>query len=304
MNLLKTLALGSLFAASSVWGHYFPTHNVELRPAHASGQCVDVSGQSHSDGANVFIWRCLNANNQKFNLIPYGGFYQIQAVHSGKCLEVSGSSRNNGANFQQRSCNFRNNQLFSINPSPVMHGAYELQAAHSSKCMDVAGRRTTDRTNVQQWDCLGYRDRNALNQAFYIQGSRFTPVPPPRPLPPAPAPVPPRYDDERIFTNIHVDGRTRVRIPSGTLSHIDVTLFDRSRERRSEARVCVATRTIYFRSREECSNWRNIDSSGTFRNHRFSYVFATGNVYIEVRNRSNQSPRQAYVSTMTVVYNR
>lgn len=168
----------------------------EIRPVHASHMCVDVSGTSHADNANVFIWSCISRSNQNFAFVPArSGSYQIRAQHSGKCLEVQNAGRTNGTNLVQATCNSsRQTQLFQVRESFRNLGTYEIVSNHNGLCVDVAGARTANRTNVQLWNCYG-GDNQLFEIPSYSSGS-FTPVPPrptpPRPRPPRPRPPRPR----------------------------------------------------------------------------------------------------------------
>lgn len=55
----------------------------------SSSKCVDVSGSSTSNNANVQQWDCHGGDNQEFELENAGsGYYYIKARHSGKCLRA------------------------------------------------------------------------------------------------------------------------------------------------------------------------------------------------------------------------
>jgi hypothetical protein len=66
--------------------------------ARHSGKCLDVSGFSQADGADVFQWRCLGGWNQTWKLyFVGGGDAMLVAKHSGKCLDVANGSLLRGA---------------------------------------------------------------------------------------------------------------------------------------------------------------------------------------------------------------
>lgn len=142
-----------------------PDFGLQLVVAH-SGKCLDVAGgvQAKADGANVWQYDCLNAqNNQRWSLRPVGPV-QIIAKHSGKCLDVAGGigSLANGANVQQWNCLGRSqtNQLWAI--VNLGNARYAFVAAHSGKCLDVAGGAASlaDGANIHQWNCLGDEQTN------------------------------------------------------------------------------------------------------------------------------------------------
>ena len=82
-----------------------------------SGKCLDVSGGSRSNGADVIQWNCHGGDNQLWRLVPAaGGYFRIIAKHSGKCLDVSGGSRSNGADVIQWNCHGGDNQRWKLQP--------------------------------------------------------------------------------------------------------------------------------------------------------------------------------------------
>ena len=121
-----------------------------------SGKCLDVSGSSTADGANVQQWDYTGADNQKWNLEPAGdNYYKICAEHSGKCLDVLGFATEAGANVGQHTCYDppATNQRWKLDH--VGGGYYKICANHSGKCLNVSGNSTADGANVQQWDYVG-----------------------------------------------------------------------------------------------------------------------------------------------------
>lgn len=68
----------------------------------ASGDMLDVSGSSTSDGTNVIQWPNNDGWNQQWQLIPVldahstGDAWKIKNRNSGKLLEISGQSTSDG----------------------------------------------------------------------------------------------------------------------------------------------------------------------------------------------------------------
>jgi hypothetical protein len=65
-------------------------HNVVVQH---TGQCLDVRGVSHDDGAQIQQWTCLGTGqeNQHWKLVGAGsGYSKLVARHSGKCLDKAG----------------------------------------------------------------------------------------------------------------------------------------------------------------------------------------------------------------------
>ncbi len=80
---------------------------------------MEVSGSSTANGAQIQLWDWLNANNQKWTVIPVGnGSFKLTAVHSGKVADVSGGSTANGAKIIQWPYGGATNQQWSISLAP------------------------------------------------------------------------------------------------------------------------------------------------------------------------------------------
>jgi endo-1,4-beta-xylanase len=116
-----------------------------------SGKCVDVTGASTADGANVDQWTCNGGTNQQWQFVDVGGgYYKLVSAKSGKCLDVYNNSTADGANVDQWTCNGGANQKWQW----VADGSYyQLKAQVSGKCLDVNGVSTADGANIQQWTC-------------------------------------------------------------------------------------------------------------------------------------------------------
>ncbi|KOV35944.1 hypothetical protein ADK60_07960 [Streptomyces sp. XY431] len=86
----------------------------------SSGKCLDVSGSSTADGAQVLQWTCGSGKaNQEWTLVPPAGGATMQLVsaNSGKCLDVSGSSTADGALAVQWTCTTgRTSQQWTTTP--------------------------------------------------------------------------------------------------------------------------------------------------------------------------------------------
>jgi hypothetical protein len=89
-----------------------PGGYVALKFEH-SGLCVDISGNSQSDGAAAIQYPCNYADNQLVQLLNNGaGKHYFKFKHSGKCLDVSGAGTADGVQFVQYTCNGQTNQTF------------------------------------------------------------------------------------------------------------------------------------------------------------------------------------------------
>ena len=131
--------------------------------ARHSGKCLDVAGNSHSNGDNLQQYTCNGGPNQQWRLLFYlssgGGWYEIIVASTGKCLDIEGASRADRAMAQQYTCHGGDNQLFQL-VFADSGGYYAFVARHSGKCLDVEGDLLTDHAKVWQYTC-DY-DRNQL----------------------------------------------------------------------------------------------------------------------------------------------
>jgi ricin-type beta-trefoil lectin protein/proprotein convertase P-domain-containing protein len=127
-----------------------------------SGGCLDVSGASTADGAQVHQWGCHGGANQQWQIQPLGSDqYRLVAVHSGKCLEVVHAGDN--AAINQQPCNvgwLHTSWLLT----PVGTGTYALVSPHSNKCLEVSGAALHDGATIRQSSChLGNHQQWQLN---------------------------------------------------------------------------------------------------------------------------------------------
>ena len=84
--------------------------------AQHSGKCLDVSGASPDDRAEIIQWQCHGGENQQWRVEAVTGGYQLVARHSGKCLDVRGESTNDGGSIIQWSCHSGANQTWLLRP--------------------------------------------------------------------------------------------------------------------------------------------------------------------------------------------
>jgi beta-glucosidase len=108
------------------------------------GLCLDLTGDSNSDGTKVEIYGCNGTNGQQWTEESNG------TVHAdGKCLDVTGGGTANGTLVDLYTCNGTGAQVWQ----PQSGGA--LYNPQSGKCLDDTGWSTTNGTQVQIWGCTG-----------------------------------------------------------------------------------------------------------------------------------------------------
>ncbi|MFF0311189.1 ThuA domain-containing protein [Streptosporangium sp. NPDC004379] len=110
-----------------------------------SGRCLDVSGASQSNGAQVQIWDCNGQNNQKWTPTSAGEL----RVYGGKCLDVTGAGTADGTAVTIWDCNGQNNQKWRLNADG------SVTAVGANKCLNVSGSGTANGTRVNIWTCNG-----------------------------------------------------------------------------------------------------------------------------------------------------
>ncbi|MFB9682324.1 lectin [Streptosporangium vulgare] len=110
-----------------------------------SGRCLDVSGASQANGAQVQIWDCNGQANQQWATT---GASELR-VYGNKCLDVANQSTANGAAVQIWDCNGQNNQKWRLNSDGT------ITAVGANKCLDVPNSATANGTKLSIWTCNG-----------------------------------------------------------------------------------------------------------------------------------------------------
>ncbi|MBO3751255.1 endo-1,4-beta-xylanase [Streptosporangiaceae bacterium NEAU-GS5] len=116
-----------------------------------SGRCLDVTGASQANGAQVEIWDCNGQSNQQWTSTSSSEL----RVYGGKCLDVNGRGTADGTSVIIWDCNGQSNQQWRFNSDGT------ITAVGAGKCLDIAGNATANGTRAQIWTCGG-----AANQRF------------------------------------------------------------------------------------------------------------------------------------------
>ncbi|MEU7876321.1 lectin [Dactylosporangium sp. NPDC049140] len=111
----------------------------------ASGRCLDVSGQSTANGAQVQLYDCHGQANQRFT---YTASKQLQ-VYGNKCLDANGRGTTNGTTVIIWDCNGQSNQQWNVNTNGTVTGV------QSGLCLDASGAATANGTKIVIWSCNG-----------------------------------------------------------------------------------------------------------------------------------------------------
>ncbi len=118
------------------------------------GLCLDVAGDSNTDGSKVEVFTCNGTNGQEWTIEPNG---TVQA--DGKCLDVTGGGTANGTLVDLSTCSGTTAQKWT----PQANGA--LVNSQSGTCLDDTGFSTTPGTQVQIWSCGGTANQSWVSAA-------------------------------------------------------------------------------------------------------------------------------------------
>ncbi|WP_222849232.1 RICIN domain-containing protein [Trebonia kvetii] len=122
-----------------------------------SGDCVDDTNGSTSNGTAVQQWACsAGSTNQEWQFQPTsGGYYQVVTRNApSEAWDVTGgpSATGNGTPIQLWSTTGGTNQQWL--PTLQSDGSYTFTARNSgNECLDVTNRSTGNGTQLQQWAC-------------------------------------------------------------------------------------------------------------------------------------------------------
>ena len=120
----------------------------EIQIKNDNSKVIEVSGSSHSNGANVQIYQRNTAICQKINVKYIGdGYYTLQFKHSKKYLDVCGGSVYNGTNVWQWEYNGCNAQKWIIKDAG--DGYYYIISKCSEKYLTINSNKTRNGTNIE-----------------------------------------------------------------------------------------------------------------------------------------------------------
>jgi beta-glucosidase len=118
------------------------------------GLCLDIAGDSDTNGTKVDIYTCNGTDGQQWTLKPNN---TVQA--DGKCLDAIGGGTANGTKVDLYDCNGTGAQVWI----PQADGA--LLNPQSNACLDDTGFSTTPGTQVQIWSCSGNSNQPWISPA-------------------------------------------------------------------------------------------------------------------------------------------
>ncbi|WP_433206746.1 ricin-type beta-trefoil lectin domain protein [Dactylosporangium sp. CS-047395] len=109
-----------------------------------SGRCLDVPGQTQTNGTQVAIWDCNGGANQQWTQVS-----GALRVYSNKCLDVLNNATAPGSPVAIWDCNGGANQQWTVGSDGTIKGV------QSGLCLDVTGQNTANGTLVELWTCNG-----------------------------------------------------------------------------------------------------------------------------------------------------
>lgn len=119
---------------------------VSLRASANTKYCVNVSGASVSDGANINLNTYSDTNSKKFKLLySGGGYYRLINVYSGLALTVEGNTKTNGANVVQSKWDALSGQRWKVTPNT--DGTYTLTNVLGTN-LHLVSNKTSAGTNI------------------------------------------------------------------------------------------------------------------------------------------------------------
>jgi poly(3-hydroxybutyrate) depolymerase len=110
-----------------------------------SNRCMDVTGQSQSNGAQAQLWDCTGSANQQWTRTAASEL----RVYSSKCLDAEGGATAPGTRVIIWDCHGGANQKWNVNSNGT------ITNAQSGLCLDASGNATANGTKVVLWTCNG-----------------------------------------------------------------------------------------------------------------------------------------------------
>lgn len=143
---------------------------------------LNVSGNSHDDGANVWVWDRGNDQGDKW-VVQAGmdGYYTLRETGSNKYLDVANGSLERNANAQIYSGNGSDSQKWTVVPNE--DGTYTFYSKVSLMALDLDNGQAQNGQNVHIWSAtLGDTQKwymqmqSVLADGVYYIGNQANPL--------------------------------------------------------------------------------------------------------------------------------
>jgi galactose oxidase len=102
---------------------------VQLIQNVATSKCLDMTGDSKSDGGQPQLWTCNGNEQQRWILISVGNYYLIEDDPSGLCLSILNNDTMPGGEVIQYTCNMSGGdawELWQQQTNGMPSGQYRL----------------------------------------------------------------------------------------------------------------------------------------------------------------------------------
>jgi poly(hydroxyalkanoate) depolymerase family esterase len=113
-----------------------------------AGKCLDVPGQSTTNGTRLQIWDCHGGTNQQWTATAAGEL-TVYSGGSTRCLDAEGAGTAAGTAVIIWACHGGTNQKWRLGTDGSVTGV------QSGLCLEVAGASTANGAAVRLWTCTG-----------------------------------------------------------------------------------------------------------------------------------------------------
>ena len=103
------------YTVNQYWKFYRQSDESYIIKNAATGKCLEVSGGSSLDGANIQVGDLNNSDAQKWEIIPCGNGYQLKAKCTNCVMEMNAWSFYQGVNLVSGSRDGSSAEIFAIN---------------------------------------------------------------------------------------------------------------------------------------------------------------------------------------------
>ena len=118
-----------------------------------SGQNLDVTAGSKSNGGPIDQWPNTDGTNQEWTFVAVNGGYKLINVNSGLLLDDPAGNKTEGTHLDQWNDTNGSNQWWNIVSDS--DGFYSLANQNIGLYVDVSGASTTEGTAVDEWPSNG-----------------------------------------------------------------------------------------------------------------------------------------------------
>ncbi len=128
-----------------------------------SGHCVDVAGQSTTNGVQLVQSVCGSSQSQYWQAVANGDGFNLRNVKSNLCMALRGGNQISGEIVVQWTCENGGNSI-------LYRDGNRLLFKHSRQCLTVSGDSHVIGTGLVQYPCAGYPSQN-------VTGGGVAPIP-------------------------------------------------------------------------------------------------------------------------------